>query len=211
MNTVPSVTVIGAGNIGSAVAQIALKAGASVQVLTRDAAKAAAVSPQVSAGTIGEPVLGDIVVLALPYPAFGAVLAAYPAGLPGKVVVDPSNPINFSTGDIVIDPVGSSAAAELAEKLAGAKVLKAFNTNFAATLASGTTGGVTTAVLVAGDDADAKATVTHLLDQFGFDTVDAGPLAEGWRIQRDTPGYGPRRTSEELKRDLAAAKRYRDM
>ena len=64
MNTVPSVTVIGAGNIGSAVAQIALKAGASVQVLTRDAAKAAAVSPQVSAGTIGEPVLGDIVVLA---------------------------------------------------------------------------------------------------------------------------------------------------
>ena len=163
MNTVPSVTVIGAGNIGSAVAQIALKAGASVQVLTRDAAKAAAVSPQVSAGSIGEPVLGDIVVLALPYPAFGAVLAAYPAGLPGKVVVDPSNPINFSTGDIVIDPVGSSAAAELAEKLAGAKVLKAFNTNFAATLASGTTGGVTTAVLVAGDDADAKSALSSVV------------------------------------------------
>lgn len=67
------------------------------------------------------------------------------------------------------------------------------------------------ALVIAGDDAAAKATVTHLLDQFGFDTVDAGPLAEGWRIQRDTPGYGPRRTSDELKRDLAAAKRYRDM
>ena len=50
-----------------------------------------------------------------------------------------------------------------------------------------------------------------LLDQFGFDTVDAGPLKEGWRIQRDTPGYGPRRNAEELKKDLAAAKRYRDM
>ena len=49
-----------------------------------------------------------------------------------------------------------------------------------------------------------------LLDQFGFDTVDAGPLAEGWRIQRDTPGYGPRRTATELRRDLAAAKRYAD-
>jgi predicted dinucleotide-binding enzyme len=60
-----------------------------------------------------------------------------------------------------------------------------------------------------GDDKDAKASVTHLLDQFGFDTVDAGPLREGWRIQRDTPGYGPRRTAEELRRDLAAAKRYR--
>ncbi len=183
MNTVPSVTVIGAGNIGSAVAQIALKAGASVQVLTRDAAKAAAVSPQVSAGTIGEPVLGDIVVLALPYPAFGAVLAAYPAGLPGKVVVDPSNPINFSTGDIVIDPVGSSAAAELAEKLAGAKVLKAFNTNFAATLASGTTGGVTTAVLVAGDDADAKSALSSVFTAGGLRVIDAGPLKRAHELE----------------------------
>ncbi len=183
MNTVPSVTVIGAGNIGSAVAQIALKAGASVQVLTRDAAKAASVSPQVTGGTIGEPVLGDIVVLALPYPAFGEVLAAYPAGLPGKVVVDPSNPIDFGTGDIVIDPVGSSAAAELAEKLAGAKVLKAFNTNFAATLASGTTGGVTTAVLVAGDDADAKSALSSVVTGGGLRVIDAGPLKRAHELE----------------------------
>jgi hypothetical protein len=46
------------------------------------------------------------------------------------------------------------------------------------------------------------------LDQFGFDTVDVGLLKEDWRIQRDTPGYGPRRTAEELRGDLAAAKRY---
>jgi hypothetical protein len=64
--------------------------------------------------------------------------------------------------------------------------------------------------VIAGDDAGAKETVTRLLDQFGFDTVDAGPLKEGWRIQRDTPGYGPRRTAEQLRQDLAAAKRYRD-
>ena len=54
------------------------------------------------------------------------------------------------------------------------------------------------------------AVVTNLLDDFGFDAVDAGPLKEGWRIQRDTPGYGPRRTAEELRKDLAAAKRYAD-
>ena len=53
--------------------------------------------------------------------------------------------------------------------------------------------------------------MSQLIDRFGFETVDAGPLREGWRIQRDTPGYGPRRTAEELRRDLAAAKRYRDM
>src|SRR6184192_2558480 len=60
------------------------------------------------------------------------------------------------------------------------------------------------ALAIAGNDNDAKTRVTRLLDQFGFDTVDAGPLKEGWRIQRDTPGYGPRRTAEELRRDLAA-------
>ena len=53
--------------------------------------------------------------------------------------------------------------------------------------------------------------VGELIDSFGFDVVDAGPLSEGWRIQRDTPGYGPRRTADELRADLAAAKRYRDM
>ena len=60
------------------------------------------------------------------------------------------------------------------------------------------------------DDPGAKATVRDLLDQFGFDTVDAGPLKEEWRIQHDTPGYGPRRTAEELRGDLTAAKRYAD-
>ena len=67
------------------------------------------------------------------------------------------------------------------------------------------------ALVIAGDNKEAKATVAHLIDQFGFDTVDAGPLKEGWRIQRDTPGYGPRRTAEELRQDLAAAKRYVEM
>ena len=64
--------------------------------------------------------------------------------------------------------------------------------------------------MIAGDDAQAKATVSALLDQFGFDVVDAGPLSESWRIQPDTPGYGPRRSADELRQNLAAAKRYRD-
>jgi predicted dinucleotide-binding enzyme len=64
--------------------------------------------------------------------------------------------------------------------------------------------------VIAGNDPAAKATVAHLIDAFGFDVVDAGPLSEGWRIQRDTPGYGPRRTADQLRQDLAAAKRYAD-
>ncbi|MGH9323599.1 MAG: NADPH-dependent F420 reductase [Vicinamibacteria bacterium] len=94
------------------------------------------------------------------------------------------------------------------------RVVKAFNHIHAAAL---TTGGQPAgtknrrALVMAGDDAEAKATVTRMLDQFGFDAVDAGPLKEGWRIQRDTPGYGPRRTAEELRKDLAAAKRPREI
>ena len=83
----------------------------------------------------------------------------------------------------MIDPVGSSAAAELAEKLAGAKVLKAFNTNFAATLASGTTGGVTTAVLVAGDDADAKSALSSVVTGGGLRVIDAGPLKRAHELE----------------------------
>ena len=63
------------------------------------------------------------------------------------------------------------------------------------------------ALAIAGNDAAAKATVAQLIDEFGFDTVDLGDLKESWRIQRDTPGYGPRRTADELRKDLAAAKR----
>ena len=94
------------------------------------------------------------------------------------------------------------------------KVVKAFNHIYAAQLTTdGTPAGTTNrrALVIAGNDAAAKATVTRLLDQFGFDTVDAGPLSESWRIQRDTPGYGPRRNAEELRKDLAAAKRYAEM
>lgn len=65
--------------------------------------------------------------------------------------------------------------------------------------------------MVAGDDAEAKRVVSDLIDAFGFDVVDAGPLTEGWRIQRDTPGYVTRFTADELRAKLTEAKRYRDM
>jgi len=89
-------------------------------------------------------------------------------------------------------------------------VVKAFNHIYAAAL---TTDGQATgtpnrrALAIAGNDAKAKATVTALIDQFGYDTVDMGPLSESWRMQRDTPGYGPRRTADELRKDIAAAQR----
>jgi predicted dinucleotide-binding enzyme len=106
-----------------------------------------------------------------------------------------------------------AGTSELLQKhLPASKVVKAFNHIYAAELTThGLPAGTKNrrALVIAGDDQGAKATVAYLLDQYGFDTVDAGPLKEGWRIQRDTPGYGPRRTADELRKDLAA-RRYVD-
>lgn len=178
-----SVTIIGAGTIGGAVARLALKAGAAVQVLARDAAKAAAVDPGVTAGTVGDPVTGEIVVLALPYPALAEVAAQYPDGFAGRVVAETTNPVDFSTFDALVVPAGSSATAELAALLPEARVLKAFNTNFAATLASGTVGALPTTVLIAGDDADAKAALAGVVDGAGLRAVDAGSLQRAHELE----------------------------
>ena len=112
--------------------------------------------------------------------------------------------------DAELDNESTTTSELLQAHLPHSKVVKAFNHIHAAQLTTdGKPAGTENrrALVIAGDDSAAKATVTGLLDQFGFDTVDAGPLREGWRIQRDTPGYGPRRTAEELRSDLAAAKR----
>ena len=110
-----------------------------------------------------------------------------------------------------LDNESTTTSELLQAHLLTSKVVKAFNHICAAELTTdGRPAGTKNrrALVMAGHDLAAKATVTRLPDEFGFDTVDAGPLKEGWRIQRDTPGYGPRRTAEELRRDLAAAKRY---
>lgn len=174
-----TVTVIGSGSVGSAVAALAAKGGAQVQVLGRDQDKAAALAAEVSgtAGAVGEAITGEIVVLAVPVTAFDELVAAYGAQLEGKVVVDVTNPVDFATFDSLTVPADSSAAAELQAKLPGAKVVKAFNTLFAGVLAAGQVGGdVPAVVLVAGDDESAKSALIELVTAGGVKGVDAGSL-----------------------------------
>ena len=132
----------------------------------------------------------------------------------GKIVIDTNNYYPQRDGHIPeLDNESTTTSELLQVHLPASKVVKAFNHIYAADLTTdGQPAGAKNrrALCIAGDDKDATARVTHLLEQFGFDTVDAGLLREGWRIQRDTPGYGPRRTAGELRRDLAAAKRYAD-
>lgn len=126
--------------------------------------------------------------------------------LAGKVVIDTNNYYPQRDGQIPeLDNESTTTAELLQEASSHVESGQAFNHIDAAELTThGQPAGSTKrrALAIAGDDQAARDTVTSLLDQFGFDTVDAGPLKEGWRIQRDTPGYGPRRTADDLRQDL---------
>ena len=176
-----TVTIIGAGNMGAAIAWRVIAGGNDAQVLTRTPLKVAI--PGAKHGTVGDPVTGDIVVLALPYAAVADVLAQYEGQLDGLVLVDITNPVDFSTFDSLVVPTGSSAAAVIAQAVPGASVLKAFNTNFAATLTSGEVGDAKTTVLIAGDDADAKAELAAVITAGGLRAVDAGSLQRAHELE----------------------------
>jgi 8-hydroxy-5-deazaflavin:NADPH oxidoreductase len=169
--------------------------------------------PRARAGTpVQAAHAGDMAVVTIPLKAYRTVPFT---PLAGKIVIDTNNYYPQRDGHIPeLDHESTTTSELLQAHLPQSKVVKAFNHIYAADLTAhgmprGSPGR--RALVIAGNDAGAKAEVARLIDEFGFDVVDAGPLAEGWRIQRDTPGYGPRRTAEELRRDLGAAKRYREM
>jgi predicted dinucleotide-binding enzyme len=218
MTAVKTIGLIGAGHIGGQVARLAVAHGYQVVISNSRgpetlSALVAELGPNARADTpAGAARAGDIVVVTIPLKDYRTVPVQ---PLAGKIVIDTNNYYPQRDGHIPeLDNESTTTAELLQAHLPASKVVKAFNHIYAAQL---TTDGQPRgsknrrALVIAGDDAGAKATVTELLDQFGFDTVDAGPLKEGWRIQRDTPGYGPRRMADELRHDLAAAKRYADM
>ena len=210
-----TIGIIGAGHIGSQVARLAVKSGYDVVISNSRgpetlSALVAELGPEARAATpLDAAKAGDIVVVTIPLKNYGSVPVE---PLAGKIVIDTNNYYPQRDGHIAeLDNETTTTSELLQAHLPTSKVVKAFNHIYAAAL---TTDGLPPgtknrrALVIAGDDETAKATVARLIDQFGFDTVDAGPLKEGWRIQRDTPGYGPRRNAEELRKDLAAARRY---
>ena len=214
----PTIGLIGAGHIGSQIARAALSNGYDVVLSNSRGPQTlstliAELGPNARAATPEEAAAAaDIAVVTVPLKNYRAVPVA---PLAGKIVIDTNNYYPQRDGHIPeLDDESTTTAELLQTHLPTSKVVKAFNHIYASQITTdGRPAGTPNrrALVIAGDDAGAKAVVTRLLDQFGYDTVDAGPLNEGWRIQRDTPGYGPRRTAEELRKDLAAAKRYSEM
>jgi NADPH-dependent F420 reductase len=163
------VSIIGTGNMGQAIAGVVGKGGNSVELL--------------GANDTLKPVTGDVIVLAVPYGAVADIISQRREQLAGKVVVDITNPVNFETFDSLVVPADGSAAAEIAAALPQSRVVKAFNTTFAATLASGSVGANPTTVLIAGDDADAKSLLAGIVTAGGLRAIDAGSLRRARELE----------------------------
>jgi 8-hydroxy-5-deazaflavin:NADPH oxidoreductase len=212
-----TIGLIGAGQIGSQVARLAVRNGYDVVVSNSRGPETlkelvAELGPRARAATALEAAkAGDVVVVTIPLKNYQHVPVE---PLAGKIVIDTNNYYPQRDGQIrELDNESTTTAELLQAHLPASKVVKAFNHIYAAELTThGQPAGSKNrrALAVFGNDAEARKTVARLIDQFGFDTVDGGRLAESWRIQRDTPGYGPRRTADELRKDLAAAKRYKE-
>jgi predicted dinucleotide-binding enzyme len=184
-----SISIIGVGSMASALAGRALAGGDIVEIIGRDPAKAKALAAALggaTAETIGTAPAGDIVVVAVPYASAAAVVSEYGDALHGKVIVDITNPV---TPDFTgfLTPEGSSGAQEIAKAApAGALVVKAFNTLPCDVLAAGSTEGRPLDVFIAGDDAQAKAQVSTLIESLGMHPMDAGPLPMARALENAT-------------------------
>lgn len=205
---------IGSGHIGGTLARLAVEHGHAAVVSNSRGPHTlvdlvADLGDGARAGTADEAAAdGDVVVVTVPFKAYRDVPAA---PLAGKVVIDTNNYYWERDGHVAELDEGATTSAELlADHLEGARVVKAFNHITSADLGSrGTPAGTPgrRALAIAGDDAEAKAVVAGLIDRWGFDVVDAGPLAEGWRFQRDMPAYGPDLDADGLREALARAER----
>jgi 8-hydroxy-5-deazaflavin:NADPH oxidoreductase len=171
-----SISIIGTGHMARILGARAVEGGNAVQVIGRDAAKAAglagALGRGATTGTLGAAPAGDIVILAVPYASAAPVVSQYGDALAGKVIVDITNPFNpGATG--LATPDGTSIAQEIAKAApASAPVVKAFNTIFGTVLAKG--GPLD--VFLAGDDAQAKASLSAFIQSLGLRPLEAGDL-----------------------------------
>jgi hypothetical protein len=179
-------TIIGTGNMARAIGSLILAGGHSLTLHGTDRQKAEALAEElgghIKAGTVGDPIAGEVVILAVPYSALGELVSRYGAQLKGKVVVDITNPVDFQTWEPIM-PEAGSAAQEIAAAAPGARVVKAFNTTFAGTLGAGQVEGQPLDVFIASDDEVAKRVVTQLASDGGLRPIDAGPLRRAHQLE----------------------------
>jgi NADPH-dependent F420 reductase len=180
------IAIIGTGNVGSSLGGSLVKAGHQVTFAARDTEKARGVAARVgaqaaptAANAVEE---AEVIILAVPYAAATDVARGIAAGAAGKVLVDTTNPLRPDYSGLATEG-GPSGAERIAAELPGTRVVKAFNTLFASVQANTLAHGQVVDALLAGDDAEAKATVARLASSIGLRPVDAGPLASARELE----------------------------
>jgi hypothetical protein len=181
------IAIIGAGNVGRALATSFARAGHSVIIASRDPEDAGAVASatraRVATSNAEAAAAAGVVVLAIPFAGAETVAAEIREGVAGKVVVDVTNRMGFGATGPTID-AGESNAERLAAWLPEAHVVKAFNTLFASHQADPIADGVQLDGFVAADDAGAKATILELVRSMGLNPVDVGPLGRAQQLEQ---------------------------
>ncbi len=206
--------IIGAGHIGSTLARGLVDRGHDV-VISNSRGPAslqelvAELGEHAQAGTVTDAATqGEVVIVTVPLKAYQEVPVA---PLAGKIVLDTNNYYWERDGRIAaLEEKTTTTSGMLQEHLPESKVVKAFNHIMSGQiLTDGSPAGTPgrRALATSSDHADAVAFVTALYDEFGFDTVNAGPLSESWRVERDQPAYVVRQDRDELEANLARATR----
>lgn len=206
--------IIGAGNIGSQVARVAVANGYDVVIANSRGPETLAdlvaeLGPRARAATAQEAAAAaEVAVVTVPLHAIDRLPVAE---LAGKIVLDTNNYYFERDGRIEALDKGETTTSELLQQqLPTSRIAKAFNHIYASEITTdGTPAGTPgrRALATAGDDAEAVAFVTRFYDEAGFDTVNIGPLSESWRVERDRPAYVARQDAEELAANLAKANR----
>lgn len=207
--------IIGAGNIGATLAQ---KFSANGHTIKLAATKSPAELRELAEKVGAEPVTPtdavkdvDVIVVSIPFaknPELVSLFADVPANV---VLIDTSNYYPLRDGNIAEVDDGKPESVWSSAQF-GRPVVKTFNAILAGVIADGGKprgAADRIAIPVAGDDAAAKAIAQQLVDETGFDTVDAGRLADSWRQQPGSPAYCTSLTAADLRKALAKADRAR--
>jgi predicted dinucleotide-binding enzyme len=205
---------LGAGQIGGQLARAAIALGYDVVISNSRSPETLAdlvaeLGPQAKAAWAADAAAAaEVAVVSIPLKNIWQVA---PEPLAGKIVLETNNYYPARDGRIVpIDEEKATTTGLLQEHLPTSKVVKTFNhINFRHINEQGEPAGTPNrrALAIASEHPEALDWATSFIDRIGFDTVDVGSVAESWRIERGTPGYGPRLTTPELEAALAAAVR----
>ncbi|MDQ0767549.1 putative dinucleotide-binding enzyme [Pseudarthrobacter defluvii] len=209
-----TIGIIGAGHIGSQVARKAVELGYDVVISNSRGPETlqdlvAELGPKARAATSAEAAAaGDFAVVTVPLKNYKDVPVE---PLAGKIVIDTNNYYWERDGHIpALDNGEATTSGMLQDHLPQSKVAKGFNHIMAKDITTdGAPAGTDNrrALATASDFPEAADLVTRLYDEFGFDTVNVGPLSESWRVERDRPAYVKRQNAAELKGNLAKAPR----